>query len=121
MVPFSAVDGLTVSEMATALNIEKYFLIVAVSNIDGEIKEVPNKNELVHYTTIFNDVMITVDEKTANIEIDKVYENYIKDVYFCSTDYEKRYYRSFLEKYRYQDYEKTKQKVKEISMFNEKR
>ena len=81
----------------------------------------PNKNELVHYTTIFNDVMITVDEKTANIEIDKVYENYIKDVYFCSIDYEKRYYRSFLEKYRYQDYEKTKQKVKEISMFNEKR
>jgi len=117
MVPLDAVDGLTVSEMASTLNIEKYFLIAAVSNFDGEIKS-PDRREIAHYTTVFDNVMITINEEIANIEVDKVYENYIKDVYFCSTDNQKRYYCSFLEQYRYQDYEMTKQKVKEMSVFD---
>lgn len=113
LIPFSDVDGLTVSELALSLHIKKYFAIAAVNVYDGQFiiqkGSVPSKG-----FSFFDSVIFSLSDDKMNVEVDKMFETYIEGVYSNATDRQKRIYNSFLEQYRYQDYEKATQKIKEI-------
>lgn len=113
LIPFSEVDGLTVSEMASSLSIRNYFAIVAIHEYERKILTPAgmtlDKNFRFLDTRIFS---ITEDKK--DVPVDQMFETYIKDIYPSASNKQKRIYHSFLEQYRYQDYEQTKMIIKEI-------
>ncbi len=113
LVPFEEVDGLTVSEMKSSLGIENYFAIVAVNEVHKQVIVGGNKY-IRNGFSFFDMATFSLTADILNIEISKLFERYIQNSYSNLNDSQKRLYCAFLEKYRYQDYGKTKQKIKEI-------
>lgn len=113
LIPFDQVDGITVAVMQEALNINKYFAVMAALDIEqchvygGNI--ISNRKICNLKTIVF-----PIKEDILDTPVDKVFENYIENSYFSVSENERMIYNSFLEKYRYQDYNKTKEKVKQI-------
>lgn len=114
IIPFSNVDGLTVFEMATSLRIDKHFAIAA-ANVCEEKSVTDSGIKIDKVFSFFDLVRFSLTDDKMDVPVDKMFETYIEGVYSSASDKQKRIYHSFLEEYRYQNYEMTKAKIKEIN------
>lgn len=95
--------------MKEVLNINKYFAVMA--SLDIEQCHVYGGNSISNRKICnLKTIVFSIKEGILDTPVDKIFEN----SYFSVSENERMIYNSFLEKYRYQDYNKTKEKIKQI-------
>lgn len=68
----------------------------------------------VYLVNIYEENTLKPTFKTTRIE--EEIESYMEKIYYQRSNFEKKIIRHFLEMYRYLDYEKTKEKVKQMEI-----